>query len=83
MVAAAEHRGKGRKVNIMRVKFNACCVATYKGELELPSQIDVTNKNEILEYILDHLNEVPCQDLEWINDTDEPVTEEDIYYIGE
>ena len=67
----------------MRVEFNACCVATYKGELEFPNGIDITNKSEVLEYILDHLNEVPCDELEYIGDTDEPVIEEDILYIGE
>ena len=67
----------------MRVAFNACCIATYKGELELPEGIDVTNKSEVLEYILAHLTVVPCSELEYIGDTDEPVIEEDIYYIGE
>lgn len=67
----------------MKVEFNACCVATYKGELELPNGIDITDKSEVLEYILNHLNEVPCSELEYIGDTDEPVIEEDILYIGE
>lgn len=67
----------------MRVKFNACCIASYQGELELPEGIDITNKSEVLEYILDNLNEVPCSELEYIGDTDEPVLEEDILYIGE
>lgn len=67
----------------MRVEFYACCVATYKGELELPKEINFTDKSEVLEYILDHLDEVPCGELVYLNDTDEPVTEEDIGYIGE
>ena len=67
----------------MRVEFNACCIATYRGELELPEDIDITNRTEVLEYILDHLNEVPCDDLEYIGDTEEPLIEEDITYIGE
>ena len=67
----------------MRVEFNACCMATYKGELELPNGIDITNESEVLEYIYDHLNEVPCGELEYIGDIDKPVIEEDILYIGE
>ena len=67
----------------MRVKFNACCVATYQGELELPSSIDANDKEIVLDYILAHLEEVPCEELEYLNDTDEPVTLEDIKYIGE
>lgn len=67
----------------MRVKFNACCIATYKGELDLPNNINIKDKKEVLNYILDHLNEVSCSELEYIGDTDEPVTEEDILYIGE
>ena len=67
----------------MRVEFNACCIATYRGELELPEDIDITNRTEVLKYILDHLDEVPCDDLEYIGDTEEPLIEEDITYIGE
>jgi len=74
---------KEEEIIPMRVKFNACCIATYKGELELPNNIDTTNKKEVLDYILSHLNDVPCEELEYIGDTDEPVTEDDIYYIGE
>ena len=67
----------------MKVEFNACCVATYKGELELPKDIDVNDKSAVLDYILENLNDVPCNELEYIGDTDEPVTEDDILYIGE
>lgn len=67
----------------MMVEFFATCVASYKGELEIPNNIDTKNKKEVLAYILDHLDEVPCHELEWINDTEEPVNEEDILYIGE
>ena len=66
----------------MKVKFHVCCIATYSGELKLPENFS-TKKDEILSYILDHLDGVPVNDLEYISDTDEPVTEEDIYYIGE
>lgn len=79
------HTNKGDydigKTNL-RVKFNACCIATYQGELELPKEIDHTNKKEVLNYILDHLNDVPCSELEYIGDAAEPVIEDDIYYIG-
>lgn len=67
----------------MRVEFNACCIATYRGELELPDTVNANDKTEVLGYILEHLNEVPCGELEYIGDTDEPVIEEDIQYIGE
>ena len=67
----------------MVVKFNACCLATYKGELELPKRINAADKAQVLSYILDHIDEVPCSEMEYIGEADNPVTEEDIYYIGE
>ena len=67
----------------MRVKFNACCIATYQGELELPNNVNAKDRNEVLEYILDNLNDVPCTEMEYIGDVDDPVTDEDIWYIGE
>lgn len=66
----------------MRVEFNACCIATYQGELELPDNIDPENKGMVHSYILEHLEEVPCEELEYLADTDEPVLYEDITYIG-
>lgn len=65
----------------MKVGFNAYCVATYKGELELPNNIDQEDKKAVHKYILEHLDEVPASDLLYLDDTDEPVTENDIEYI--
>lgn len=67
----------------MKAKFNVCCMASYKGELELSDEVDISDETQVLDYILKHLDEVPVKSLEFLNDTDEPVLESDIYYIGE
>ena len=62
-----------------KVKFKVACIAVYDSELEIPKEI-ADNKDEILEYIHEHLNDCNVEDLEWINDLDpdEAVTQEDI-----
>lgn len=65
-----------------KVKFKVACIAVYDSELEIPKEI-ADDKDEILEYIHEHLNDCNVEDLEWINDldTDEAVTQEDIRYV--
>ena len=65
------------------VEFNATCIATYRGTLTLPESVDANNMDEVLTYIRDNLNVVPCENLEYIGDTDEPVTVEDIINVWE
>lgn len=62
------------------VRFNATCIATYKGALEVPEDL---SQEEVLDYILNHLGEVPAYGLEYIGDTEEPVTIEDIQNIDD
>ena len=65
-----------------KVKFKAACIAVYDSELEIPKEI-ANDKNAILEYIHEHLNDCNVEDLEWLNDLepDEAVTQEDIRYV--
>lgn len=58
-----------------KIKFTATCVAAYKSEIEVPDNLNT--KEEVLAYILDHINECPCNELTYLEDTDEPVTIDD------
>ena len=64
------------------VTFIAGCIAVYKGSLDLPDEVNPDDKKQVVKYILEHLGEVPCEDLSYIEDTEEPVTEDDILYIS-
>ncbi len=65
-----------------KVKFKVACTAVYDSELEIPKEI-VDDKDAILKYIHEHLNDCNVEDLEWLNDLDpdEAVTQEDIRYV--
>ena len=65
-----------------KVKFSVACTAVYQSELEIPDEIK-DNKEKILEYIHDHLDEAKVDELEWLNDLDpdDAVTIDDIKYI--
>lgn len=65
-----------------KVKFKAACIAVYDSELEIPKEI-ANDKNAILEYIHEHLNDCNVEDLEWLSDLepDKAVTQEDIRYV--
>lgn len=65
-----------------KVKFKVACIAVYDSELEIPKEI-ADDKDAILEYIHEHLNDCNVEDLEWLNDFDpkEAVTQEDIRYV--
>lgn len=65
-----------------KVKFKVACTAVYDSELEIPKEI-ADDKDAILEYIHEHLNDCNVEDLEWLSDLDpdEAVTQEDIRYV--
>lgn len=67
---------------MVKVKFNVTCMATYVSELSIPKNI-VNNKEDVLNYIREHLSECNTQELEWLNDLEpsEAVTAEDIRCI--
>lgn len=67
-----------------RVKFFVTCIATYESELTIPKDI-VNDKNAVLEYIHENLENACIADLQWSNDLepDEAVTLDDIKYIEE
>nr|DAJ69614.1 MAG TPA: hypothetical protein [Caudoviricetes sp.] len=66
-----------------RVEFFVTCIATYESELAIPNDI-ANDKNAVLEYIHEHLENACIADLQWSNDLepDEAVTLDDIKYIG-
>lgn len=65
-----------------KVKFKVACIAVYDSELEIPKEI-ADDKEAILKYIHEHLNDCNVEDLEWLSDLDpdEAVTQEDIRYV--
>ena len=65
-----------------KVKFGVTCTAVYQSKLDVPDEIK-NDEKAILEYIHEHLEECPVEDLEWLNDMDpeEAVTAEDIKYV--
>lgn len=65
----------------MKVRFYTACYAGYESQLEIDeSRHDVSSKQKILEYILDHLDDAPVSNLEWLSDCDtEPVDINTIY----
>lgn len=65
-----------------KVKFKAACIAVYDSELEIPKEI-ADDKDAILKYIHEHLDDCNVEDLEWLNDLDyeEAVTQNDIRYV--
>lgn len=65
-----------------KVKFKVACIAVYDSELEIPKEI-ADDKEAILKYIHEHLDDCNVEDLEWLNDLkpDEAVTQEDIRYV--
>ena len=68
----------------IKVSFNATCLATYRTSLLVPKHIVDTNDNEYLaKYLSEHIDETKVEDdLDWIRDTEEPVTSNDIVCIG-
>ena len=62
------------------VEFNAYCHAEYQGKFEIPDEIK-DNTLKVVRYVKAHLGEVPANDLEYINDDEEPVELEDIRAI--
>ena len=48
------------------------CMAVYNSSIEVP---DNMNLQEAIEYAKEHLDEIPCGDLEWISDSDEIIEE--------
>nr|DAW00188.1 MAG TPA: hypothetical protein [Caudoviricetes sp.] len=67
-----------------RVKFFVTCIATYESELPIPKDI-ANDKNAVLAYIHENLDNACIADLQWSNDLelDEAVTLDDIKYIEE
>lgn len=67
-----------------KVHFIVTCIATYESELDIPKDI-VNDKNAILTYIHENLENASIDALEWSNDleTDKAVTLDDIKYIEE
>ena len=65
-----------------KVKFKVACIAVYDSELEIPKEI-ADDKDAILKYIHEHLDDCNVEDLEWLNDLDpeEAVSQNDIRYV--
>ena len=65
-----------------KVKFSVTCTAVYQSELDVPDEIK-NDKEAVLEYIHEHLEECPVEDLEYLDDLDpeDAVTAEDIRYV--
>lgn len=67
-----------------KVHFTVTCTATYDSELAIPKDI-ANDKNAVLKYIHENLENACIADLQWSNDLepDEAVTLDDIRYIEE
>ena len=67
-----------------KVKFKVHCIAAYDSELKIPKEI-VDDKDAILKYIHEHLNDCNIGILEWRSDLkpNEAVTPKDIRYVVE
>lgn len=65
-----------------KVKFKVTCICVYDSELEIPKEI-ADDKDAILKYIHEHLDDCNVEDLEWLNDLnpEEAVTQNDIRYV--
>lgn len=63
------------------VSFSVACMAVYYGTMEIDSNL---SDEEMLNYIREHLNEIPVKNLTWIEDyePESAITEEDIISIS-
>lgn len=63
------------------VKFSVACMACYYGTMEVDSNL---SEEEIVNYIREHIDEVPCENLTWLEDyePETAVTEDDIIAIS-
>ena len=57
------------KVNFMkRLNVTVQCMAVYNSSIEVPDDMTL---EEAVEYAKEHLDEIPCGELEYISDSDE------------
>ena len=63
------------------VKFSVACMACYYGTMEVDSNL---SEEEMVNYIREHLSEVPTENLTWIEnyEPEAAVTEEDIISVS-
>lgn len=61
-------------------KFYVTCTAQYESELQIPSEL--TDDEDILEYIRDNLQYCNVSDLEWISDWEPDVAVEEVDIIN-
>lgn len=43
------------------------CMAVYNGSIQVPDNI---TREEAIQYAKEHINEIPCNELEYISDSD-------------
>lgn len=58
--------------NMKTLNVTVQCMAYYKSSIEVPDDMTL---EEAIEYANDHLDEIPCGELEYVSDSDELDTE--------
>ena len=51
-----------------KLKVSAICKAIYTGTIEVPDDL---KDGDVMAYAMDHLNDVPVDELTFLSDTDE------------
>lgn len=51
-----------------RLNVTVQCMAVYNSSIEVPDEMTI---EEAIKYAKEHLNEIPCGELEYISDSDE------------
>lgn len=65
------------------VKFTATCLAYYKSSLDVPNEVIAEGNEKIAQYLRDNIGEANVDELTWLQDTEDCVTQEDIVCIEE
>ena len=59
------------------IEFKATCIAQYNSIIIAPKELK-HNKEKLVKYIIEHIDDCPIFNLEWLEDSEIPLTIEDL-----
>ena len=59
------------------IEFKATCIAQYNSIIIAPKELK-HNKEKLVKYIIEHIDDCPIFNLEWLEDSEIPLTVEDL-----
>ena len=62
------------------VTFNVTCMVSYPGKLQVPDDVDITDRDDLFYYILEQLENVPFngEEVEWLGDCPDMMSPDDV-----